>query len=237
MRSLATKVLFINLYYILRRNALFFSALALAEPATVSFLSRLELVSTLIFAAIFLKEKIVKAELWGLLLVGAGIFVMRYGAPLDLSQAVMLVSIGSVLFGTAEVLTKNHIEKIDYRAFMFYRNLFMGVIFTTVGLISGKFVLASGLKLWLLLIISAILLPYLGRLGYLKAMQRINISRASIIVQSQPFFAAIAALIILGTLPPLQEIIGGLLIVAGVVFIKILEKRANRRLTPIGPIK
>jgi len=56
-------------------------------------------------------------------------------------------------------------------------------------------------------------------------MKSINISRASIIVQSQPFFAAAFALIILGTFPPPKELIGGLLIVAGVITIKLIEKR------------
>lgn len=202
-----------------------FTAISLSEPATVSFLSRLELVAILFFAAIFLKERVNPAEMSGLVLVVAGIIVMRYGASIELSRAVTLVTFASLLFGAAEVLIKSRINWIGYRSFIFYRGLFMTIIFLIAGNITGQFTWVTDTNLLLTLLGAAILLPYLGRLGYLKAMKYIKVSRASIIVQSQPFFAAVVALAILGTFPPLKEIIGGLLIVAGVVAIKLIEKR------------
>ena len=204
------------------------TALVQSEPATVSFLSRIELVSTLLLAAIFLKERISKAEIIGLIIVVTGIVVMRYDASVELSRAVMLITGGSFLFGAGEVLIKSQINWMDYRSLIFYRNLFMSVIFFIVSLFWGKWVWVADGNLMLVLIIAGIVMPYLGRLGYLKAMQNIDISRASIIVQSQPFFAAAAALAILGTFPPFKEVIGGLLIVAGVVTIKLLEKKTER---------
>ena len=110
----------------------------------------------------------------------------------------------------------------------------MSAIFLIVGLTSGLFIWITDGNLWLILIATGICLPYLGRLGYINAMKTINISRASIIVQSQPFFAAGAALIILGTFPPIKEIIGGLLIVAGVIVIKMIEKRMRPKPRPVG---
>ncbi|MCP4569600.1 MAG: DMT family transporter [FCB group bacterium] len=204
------------------------TALAQSEPATVSFLSRIELVSTLLLAAIFLKERISKSEIIGLLIVTAGIVVMRYDASVELSRTVMLITIGSFMFGAGEVLIKSKIDWMDYRTFIFYRNLFMSVIFFIISSLWGKWVWVDDGNLMMVLIVAGIVLPYLGRLGYLKAMQNIDISRASIIVQSQPFFAAATALAILGTFPPFKEVIGGLLIVAGVVTIKLLEKKTAR---------
>jgi drug/metabolite transporter (DMT)-like permease len=202
-----------------------FTAISFSEPATVSFLSRLELVATLILAAIFLKERINPAEISGLVLVVAGIIVMRYGASIELSRAVGLVSFAALLFGTAEVLIKSRIDWINYRSFIFYRGIFMSAIFIVIGLVTGRIIWVTDGNLILILIAAAFFLPYLGRLGYLKAMKHIDISRASIIVQSQPFFAAAVALAILGTFPPLKEVIGGLLIVTGVITIKLLERR------------
>ena len=204
------------------------TALAFSEPATISFLSRMELVTTLLLAAIFLKERIRPTEIIGLAIVLAGIIVMRYDASLELSRAVTLITIGSILFGSAEVLIKSRIDWMDYRTFIFYRNLFMSVIFFIVAMFWGKFVWVVDGNLIMILIVAGIVLPYLGRLGYLKAMQNIDISRASIIVQSQPFFAAAAALVFLGTFPPMKEIVGGLLIVGGVVTIKLLERKKSR---------
>jgi len=210
-----------------------FTAVSLTEPATVSFLSRLELVTTVLFAVIFLKERFNPAEISGLLLVVAGIIVMRYGASVELSRAVALVSFAAVLFGAAEVLIKSQIRWINYRTFIFYRGIFMTLIFIAAGLISDSFIWVDDLGLWPILIAAGFFLPYLGRLGYINAMKYVNLSRASIIVQSQPFFAAVTALVILGTFPSLKETAGGILIVAGVILIKLLERRHHRPIS--GP--
>jgi len=206
-----------------------YTAVSLVEPATVSFLSRLELVATIILATIFLRERINLAEFSGLILVVAGLIVMRYDASLALSKAVALVAFGSLLIGAAEVMIKSKIFWIGHRSLMLYRNVFMTTIFLVVGAIIGQFGWVTESRLFLILIVAGLFLPYMGRLGYLKAMQNINVSRASIITQSQPFFAAIAALIVLGTFPAVKEIIGGLLIVAGVITMRLLERRTNRR--------
>jgi len=206
-----------------------FTAVSLAEPATVSFLSRLELAGTLILAMIFLRERINLAEFAGLILVLAGIFVMRYDASIELSRAVALVTAGSLLIGGGEVLIKSKISWINHRSFILYRNLFMSAIFLIVGLAIGQVTWVSDTGLYPLLILAGIVLPYMGRLSYLKAMQSINISRASIIAQSQPFFAGIVALIVLGTYPTLKELAGGLLIVAGVIAIKLIERHSSRK--------
>jgi drug/metabolite transporter (DMT)-like permease len=206
-----------------------YTAVSLVEPATVSFLSRLELVATLILATIFLRERINRAEFSGLILVVAGLVVMRYDASLALSKAVALVVAEAIFSGCAEVLIKSKIFWINYRSLILYRNLFMSVIFLIVGSVIGQFTFVTDAGLFPILIIAGLFLPYMGRLGYLKAMQNINVSRASIIVQSQPFFAAIVALVVLGTFPAIKEIIGGLLIVAGVITIKLIERHITRR--------
>lgn len=212
-----------------------YTAVSLVEPATVSFLSRLELVATIILATIFLGERINLAEFSGLILVVGGLIVMRYDASLALSKAVALVAGGSLLTGGAEVLIKSKIFWINHRSLILYRNLFMTVIFLVVGTIIGQFTFVTQTRLFPVLIIAGLFLPYLGRLGYLKAMQNINVSRASIITQSQPFFAAIAALLVLGTFPAIKEIIGGLLIVAGVITMRLLDRRAARRRVHVEP--
>lgn len=207
------------------------TALNLVEPATVSFLSRLELVVTLVLAGFFLRERISLAETIGLAVVVGGILVMRYGASVALSQAMALVVTSAILSGIGEVITKARIDWIDFRAFVFYRNLIMTVMFVIAGAVTGRLAWVTDGRLLLLTAAVGFFMPYWGRLGYLKAMQYITISRAVIIVQCQPFLTAALALAILGTLPPAKELAGGLLIVAGIVLMRRLENgRSKRRL-------
>ncbi|MCK5127399.1 MAG: DMT family transporter [candidate division Zixibacteria bacterium] len=206
-----------------------FTALTFIEPATVSFLSRLELIATLLLAVMFLKEQISRAEILGLLFVLAGIIVMRYGASMELSRAVLLVSIQAILVGTAEVLIKHRIKRINPGSLIFYRGLFMVIIFLIAGTALDQIIWVRDWRLILLLLAAAFFMPYLGRFSYLKAMENINISRASIIVQSQPFFAVGFTLLLIGTFPSMRELSGGFLIVGGVILIKLLEKRHHRK--------
>lgn len=221
------QLLFLTLLAVLFCGSLFclMSALNLVEPATVSFLSRLELVITLILAGFFLRERISIAETIGLAVVVIGILVMRYGASMALSKAMVLVVISALLSGTGEVITKARIDWIDFHAFVFYRNAIMTLLFVAAGVITRNLVWVSDGQSILLMAAVGFFMPYWGRLGYLKAMKYIKISRAVIIVQSQPFFTAALALVILGTLPPVRQMAGGLLIVAGVVLMRILENR------------
>jgi len=230
VRITRAQVLFMLLVAVLFCGGTFslYWAVALAEPATVSFLSRLELVTTLILAGIFLKERVTLSESAGLILVIAGIIVMRYKASVELSRAVALVSVSALFFGAGEVLIKSRISWINHRALIFYRNVFMTAIFLAAGLVTGQLAWIVDGRMLLILLVAGILLPYLGRLGYLKAMQNISVSRASIITQSQPFFAAVAALVVLGTFPTWRELLGGLLIVAGAVAIKLIEMGLSR---------
>lgn len=226
-----TFMLFITLIFCMALFCLM-SALMIAEPATVSFLSRLELIATLFFAAIFLKERINRAEIIGLVVVILGIIILRSGGTAALNKALLLITASSLLIGFGEVLIKARIDWINHRSFIFYRNMLGAGLFFIVGSINGNLTRPDDWSGWGLIAISGLCLPYLGRLGYLKAMKNITVSRASIIVQSQPFFAAGAALLILGTLPPLNEIAGGMLIVSGVVIMKLLEMRYRNRSSP-----
>ncbi len=226
------QLLFLALLAMLFCGSLFclMSALNLVEPATVSFLSRLELVITLILAGFFLRERISIAETVGLAVVVIGILVMRYGASVALSKAMVLVVISALLSGIGEVMTKARIDWIDFRAFVFYRNVIMTTLFAAAGMVTGRLAWVTDGKLVLLTAAVGFFMPYMGRLGYLKAMQYIKISRAVIIVQCQPFLTAALALLILGTLPPVREMAGGLLIVGGIILMRVLENRAGRRL-------
>jgi uncharacterized membrane protein len=137
-----------------------YTAVSLVEPATVSFLSRLELVATIVLATIFLRERINRAEFSGLILVIAGLIVMRYDASLALSKAVALVLAEALLSGAAEVLIKSKIFWINHRSLILYRNLFMTTIFLVVGATIGQFTWVTETRLFPILIVAGLFLPY-----------------------------------------------------------------------------
>ncbi|HHI02326.1 MAG TPA: DMT family transporter [candidate division Zixibacteria bacterium] len=205
----------------------FISSLKLIEPATVSFLSRFEVLATLIFAFIFLKERLRPIEIIGGIITIGGIVILKFKTNLVISQAATLMILSALFFATAEIIIKKYINLIGTIRFIFWRNLFMIFIFYGFLIYQNQPFLLPGFRSLLLIAAAAFLLPVMGRITYIEALKRIKISRAALITQSTPLFTAIFALIILGTYPTPIEWLGGGLIIAGVVVIKLKVGRSK----------
>lgn len=206
-----------------------YMALKTIEPATVSFLSRFEIILTLVFAYFFLKERLTGYELLGAVVAVAGVFILKYQTTLEISRAATLMIISACLFAACEVTVKKYISIIGTMRFVFIRNITAIVMFYLILRISGQSLTIPGNMTLLWAFIAALLLPVLGRVTYIEALKRINISRAAIFTQATPLFTALFALIILRSLPTPIEWLGGLLIVAGVLIVKFTEKQTFRK--------
>lgn len=196
-------------------------AVKMIEPATVSFMSRLEMVYVMILAYIFLKERLGRLEIIGGIIAIGGIMVLKLSAGVEISNAATLMLVSTFFFGVAEILTKKNVDKVGTMRFVFIRNLGAVVIFYLLLLYRGQAFILPDSKTLLLIFIAALLLPILGRITYLQALSRINISRASLITQATPLFTALFALIFLGTVPTPMEWLGGALILMGVGLVRL----------------
>jgi len=198
----------------------FIHSLKLIEPATVSFLSRVEVIFTIVLAFIFLKERLKIIELIGGAVAILGVLLLKYETNLVISKAATLMIASAFFFTVAEILVKRFVNEIGTVRFVFIRNLFAVVFFFAIVHLRGKAFYIPDTTTLGMTFLAALLLPILGRLTYIKALQRINISRAALITQSTPLFTALFAFLILKTYPTLMEWLGGLLIIMGVVIVR-----------------
>jgi len=203
----------------------FQSSIRLIEPATVAFLSRFEVIITIVLAYMILKERLRCIEIVGGIIAVAGVLILKFETTIAISQAATLMILSSFFFGTAEVLVKKYVNQLGTIRFIFYRNLFAIVIFYGMVQIRGQDLALPEPEILASAALAALLLPVLGRATYMEALKRINISRAALITQSIPLFTAVFALILLSTIPTPIEWLGGILIIAGVVIVKISEKK------------
>ena len=214
----------------------FIIALKLIEPATISFLSRFEVILTVILAYIILRERLRPIELLGGLIALGGIFILKFKTNIIISHAATLMILSSFFFAAAEIIVKKYINLIGTMRFLFWRNLFMIFIFLAILLIRGQALHLPTTRELLLIISAALLLPVLGRATYIEALKRIKISRATLLTQSTPLFTAAFAWIILSSLPAPIEWLGGSLILAGVVVVRMTRFKINfnnRRPKPV----
>lgn len=207
---------------------LFIMSLKLIEPATVSFLSRFEVIITVVLAYLLLSERLRAFEIIGGMIALVGILVLKYRTNLAISHAATLMVVSSFLFAAAEIIVKKNIARLGTGRFLFYRNLFM--VFISLGILfaRGQSIYIPPTKTVWLILAAAILLPVLGRATYMEALKRINISRAALVTQATPLFTALFAFAILASMPTLTEWLGSALIVGGVVIIQLFAGKEKK---------
>ncbi len=204
------------------------TGLKMLQPATASFMSRFEVVLTVTLAYMVLKEKLSVLEILGGMIALGGLFILKYKTNMVISQGATMMVLSALFFASSEIIVKKNISKIGTASFLFYRSLFLiPILFVIVLIRRQKFILPD-FKTLLLVALAALLLPVIGRATYQMAMKRIDISRAALISQSTPIFTAIFAFLILSAFPSPIEWLGGGLIIAGVVIVKLSEGRLQR---------
>jgi O-acetylserine/cysteine efflux transporter len=211
-------------------TSLSMTALKMMEPATVSFLSRFEVILTIALAYMILKEKLLPIEILGGIIALGGIFILKYKTNVVIAYGATLMVMSALFYAISEIIIKKNIISLGPARFLFYRNLFMIPIFFAILTIKREKIYLPSFDVILLTMISALLLPVLGRATYQLALQKINISRAALITQSTPLFTAAFALAILHTYPTPIEWLGGILIIGGVIIVRLAQSRLSQKM-------
>ena len=209
------------------------AAMKMIEPATVSFLSRFEVIVTVALAYMILKERLNGIEILGGFVAIIGLVVLKYETNIVISRAATLMVLSSFLFAAAEIIVKKNISQLGTGKFLFYRNLFALPTIYAILLLRGEKLMLPDNKTLFLIFSAALLLPVLGRATYMEALRRTSISRTTIITQLTPLVTALFAFLILSSLPAPIEWLGGGLIVFGVAIARLSEIKwgsDNRRL-------
>lgn len=207
----------------------FILSMKLIDPATVSFISRIEIVFTIFLAYLLLKERLNKYEIIGGLIAILGVLFLKFTTTLEISEAATLMIISAGFFASAEIMVKKYVDLIGTVRFVFFRNLFAIPMFLTILLIRQKEVYLPDNQTILMAVLTALLLPIFGRITYIQALRRISISRTALITQAIPLFTALFAFVMLNTIPTPKEWLGGILIVIGVMIVRMSGMRFLKR--------
>lgn len=187
------------------------------DPTVAAFLSRFQTPATVLLGIFLLGERLTWKEGLGVLLVFGGVFILRYKAGVEFTRGFLLVLGGALCFGVAEVVARKGVLEVEPSVFAFVRNSIVTVLLIILNLAWGLPKLADFGELWYLTPVAALLGPFLARLTFLYAIRRVEVSKASILNQTQPLFVAILAFAFLQTIPSVREWIGGIFILAGCV--------------------
>ncbi len=194
----------------------FWAGVQRMDPSLAAFLNRSEVPIAIGLGIIFLKERLTRLEILGMILSLTGIVVMRLTLRIEYTSGFWLVLLGSVFFGVTEFISKVAVRHVDPVALTYIRNGFMAVFFWIAFISSGQSY--EGLEVvWPGVLAIGFLGPIMARMSYLLALKRISLSRVAVISQVQPVFVVLIALFVLGQLPTFREITGGIFLTGGCV--------------------
>jgi len=196
----------------------YWAGIKMMDPTLASFVNRSETIITIALGMVILHERFTTKEGWGAGLVIIGIVLMKFTFRGEYALGFWVVLISAVFFGTAEFVAKIAVRYVDPLSLSLLRNVVNGLMFGIVALFEGTSFEGLGSVWWGVLIV-ALTGPVLTRVVYLYALKYLEISKVALINQSQPVFVALLALIALKQIPAPREILGGLFVIGGCLFV------------------
>jgi drug/metabolite transporter (DMT)-like permease len=185
-----------------------------------------------LFAFLFQKEPISKEKVAALLLAVIGCYFVVGGYQTDLLRlnkiGIMSGVISSFFFTFYALFGERGMKKYDSWTLILYGFGFGAVLYWI--LLSPIQIITAGhsLKMWMAFLYIAIFSTLIPFGLYLKGIEYMRATRASIIATWEPVIASITAYIVLGeVLFPLQ-ILGGIGVIAAVVLLQISKEQGGR---------
>ena len=194
----------------------FSMAVRLADPTLVSFFNRLEVVLTVLLGMLFFKERLNRVELLGVTTTISGALIMTYRAGGIVLFAFLLALMNSLFISIRTLLGKVAVQYLEPAVLVAVSRLIACLLTLLYAITLGVLQLPSNTDL-LIIIIGALLGPFLGFTLLYKALSLSEVSRVSALRASLPFFVALYSFLLFRTIPSPRQMLGGGIIVAGIL--------------------
>lgn len=203
-----------------------YEAVALIDPGMASLLSQSAVLFNLAFGILWLRDRLAPLQGVGALVALAGVITISFQPGDYLRLGALLVVIAALMYATHNALTKRYGGEIAFVDFFFFRLLATAVSLMLITVGRGALVWPTP-KAWGLMLLVATVDIVLSRTLYYLALRRLSISTHTIALTLSPVAAAIWAFVIFGSEPGVQQVLGGVAILAGVSIVS-LGRPVNR---------
>lgn len=198
-----------------------YAAISLSEnPSVPSFLRNLEYLFVTLFGIWLLSERLGKQARAGAFLTLAGAFIISFRQASFESFATGasgLMLLSTSFYAARTILAKKHIVEISPVVLALNRAIFL-LVFATVFMFAFGFSFLIPLKPLLFIITGSFVGPFLTSIFQYSALRYVEASRAAVVQSTTGLFVLIGAFIVFGNLPESIQIAGGLVTMAGVIF-------------------
>lgn len=197
------------------------------NPTSVAFIFRLEAIFTIIFGLVLLKEKVSNFEWVGIFLAIVGAFIMVYKGGIVLDKGTISILVAAFSSALSIFLVKVYVKGMSAYSITYARTVSALLFISAYALALGKLQFTLQLNVLGLTLLAAFVGAFLGMFLLYKSLSFYGLSKVTAVKSTEPFFVATFSLIFLLTVPGINEIIGGTLIVGGVILLSLAGRNKN----------
>jgi drug/metabolite transporter (DMT)-like permease len=193
-------------------------AVLYVDVGTASMLGKTGVIISLLLSVFWLRERLTswQAAGAGLAVVGAAIISFHPGDIAQLGSLMILVS--TFLYSLHTALVKRYGQEMDFVEFFFHRLLFTTAFLFVFAVWGQQLVWPDG-RAWLLLLLAGTVDVVISRALYYITLRMFRMSIHTIILTLSPVVSILISLLLFGTFPSGQELLGGLFVLAGVALV------------------
>lgn len=209
-----------------------YEAVKFIDPGIASVLSQTGTVWAVLFGLVWLKETLKPGQILGALLAVVGIFLVNFQAGDYVQIGSLLVLVSSALYALHAALAKKFSQELDLTNFFFARLAFSTASILLFSSLNGTLALPQA-KAWPFIILAGTFDVAISRALYYIALRRLKLTVHTIILTLSPVIAVLLSAALFGSKLTLQQAIGGLIVLGGVMLVAIWRERSTSAAEPV----
>lgn len=201
-----------------------YGAVEYIEPGIASVLSQTGTVWAVLFGLVWLKETLRPGQIFGAGLAVGGIVLVNFQAGDYVQVGSLLVLLSSGLYALHAALAKKFSEQMDLTNFFFARLAFSTAAILLFSTFSGSLALPQSAA-WPYILLAGTFDVAVSRALYYIALRRLKLTVHTILLTVSPVIAVLLSAVLFGSRLTLQQVIGGMIVLGGVILVAIWRER------------
>ncbi len=201
-----------------------YTAVAYIDPGTAAMLGKSSVIFSLGFGLFWLRDRFAPLQFIGAGLAILGVFIITFQPGDYLRLGSLMIVTSAFMYALHAAIVKRYGSNFGLVEFFLFRLTLTSAflfIFATAG---NQLVLPTG-NVWFLLILVGTIDVVISRSLYYLALRKLKLTMHAIVMTVSPVVAIGWSLFLFGTMPNLQQFVGGLAVLAGVFLVTIKARK------------
>lgn len=225
--------LLISLFIIIIPSIFIFIGSSKTSGINTTILLQTEILSTLLIFGGLSLEKITIKKIFGAILVFMGASLIVFNGTFNINPGDIFIIIGAAIYPIGNIFSKKAVKIASPSVILFIRSFIGGTILIVISLLfeSHTNIFASIKTNLSMILLTGIVIYHISKIMWYEGIKRIDVTKAiPISVGGGPLLSLIFAIILLKEIPTIFQIIGFILILAGIFTVTFKNK--NTQLNP-----